>query len=107
MKKIQFIKIAIILTAIILHGCGSGVGNTLSSGVANPVAKSSGTGTSSPTGNTYQMTENYGFQNATFMSATNDSVVTLRASIAESMTDPDSTDIFRIDPKSLHRSTAA
>jgi hypothetical protein len=97
MKKTQLLRIVIILTAIILHGCGGGGGNTQSSGIANSVENLPVPGTTSPTGNSYQMTENYGFQNATFMSATNDNVVTLRASIAESMTDPNSTDIFRID----------
>jgi hypothetical protein len=97
MKKVQLIKITIILAAIILPGCGSGGGNTQSSGVVNSVANLPVPRTSSPAGNSYQMTENYGFQNATFMSATNDNVLTLRASIAESMTDPNSTDLFRID----------
>jgi hypothetical protein len=97
MKKVKLFKIAIILTAIIFHGCGSGGGNTQSSAVAKPVASLQVTGSLSPGGNSYQMTENYGFQNATYMSATSDNIVTLRASIAKSMTDSNFTDIFRID----------
>jgi hypothetical protein len=75
-----------------LSGCGGGADqgqNTDDMATATP----------STATNTYLLTEdNYGVQNATFMSATNrNGLFVMRAAIADSMTDPDFSTVFRID----------
>lgn len=87
---------------ITLSGCGGGgSGETQNSGVTAPsvITSTSPPPTPGNAGNSYSLTEDtYGFQNATFMSATdsNGSFV-LRAALASSMTDPNFADVFRID----------
>ena len=85
-----------------LSGCGSGgSGGAQSSGVTPSVPVTAV--------NSYSLTEDYGLQKATFMSATNDNgVFAMRAAIANSMTDPNFTDVFRIDilqPSSISRNS--
>jgi hypothetical protein len=91
--SMRIIMILCSLTALsVFSGCGGksdegqNPGDTVS--VTQPTAT-----------NRYLLTEdNYGLQNATFMSATNSNgVFVMRAAIADSMTDPYFTTVFRID----------
>ena len=94
MKPAYTIITILCVTAVLftLGGCGSGGGGSQGSAVTAP---------STPTSadNSYSLSEDtYGLQNATFMSATNNSdTFVMRAAIAQSMTDPDFRTIFRID----------
>jgi len=73
-------------------GCGGGSGGGQSAGVTVP-------STSSEAVSSYVLSEDsYGLQNATFMSATNSNgLFVMRAAIADSMTDPGFSTVFRID----------
>lgn len=73
-------------------GCGGGSGEGQNAGVTVSSTHSMAT-------NTYLLTEDtYGLQNATYMSATNSNgLFILRVAIADSMTDPDFSTVFRID----------
>jgi hypothetical protein len=90
-KKI-FVMLCTITALTALGGCGGksdegqNIGETLSAA-------------QSTASNSYLLTEdNYGLQNATFMSATNSNgLFVMRAAIADSMTDPDFSTLFRID----------
>jgi hypothetical protein len=92
-----------VLTAnLALSGCGGGgSGGTQDPGVTvhSVVTSDSSTLTPGTAENSYSLTEDtYGLQNATFMSAAESSgSIVLRAAIASSMTDPNFTDVFRID----------
>jgi hypothetical protein len=89
----RIIMIFFAITALAaFSGCGGGSGGGQSAGVTVP-------STPSATTSTYQLSEDsYGLQNATFMSATNSNgSFVMRAAIAESMTDPSFTSVFRID----------
>jgi hypothetical protein len=101
MKNI--VRIIMICCALTTHfalsGCGSGgSGGAQNAGVSFPPASLSSSPAVSAE-NSYSLTEDtYGLQNATFMSAngSNGSFV-LRAAIANNMTDPNFTTVFRID----------
>jgi len=119
MKSIRIIMIlCVFATHLALNGCGDGgsgeTGNATvtesadnagatesleSAGVMESSDFAGARASSDSAGNSYLLTKDaYGMQHATFMSATNSNgLFVLRAAIADKMTDPNFTSVFRID----------
>lgn len=98
----SFIRIVMVLCAITTHfaisGCGSGgSGGSQNSGVT--ATSSSNITSPESVGNSYSLTDDYGFQPANFMSteSNNTGGFVLRVTNTEMITPDNSGDIFRID----------
>ncbi|HTY20427.1 MAG TPA: hypothetical protein VMC44_02205, partial [Geobacteraceae bacterium] len=93
------ILISAINAIMLLGGCGGGDGGGVGSAGKENQSYEALTSSESTAFNSYSLSaDNYGLQNATFLSATNSNgLFVMRAAIAKSMADPDFRTVFRID----------